>query len=152
MERFILSTMQNKNFSKAVGEIYLLTDYNHKQYPEYYKWFYGKSVPRVLNGTGEIIFYLDAFQVAGLTILKKDQSESKICTFMINEDYRKRGYSKKLLEDSFQFLGTETPLITIPERRLEEFSSIINAYGWTATETINDYYSPEVVFNKQLIK
>ena len=35
MEKFILSEMCDKNFSKTVNEIYLLTDYNKKQYPEY---------------------------------------------------------------------------------------------------------------------
>ena len=56
MEKYILSEMRDKNFSKAVNEIYLLTDYNKLQYPNYYKWYYGKNLPRILNGTGEAIF------------------------------------------------------------------------------------------------
>ena len=36
MEQFILDEMKNKNFSKVVNEIYLVTGYNHEQYPEYY--------------------------------------------------------------------------------------------------------------------
>ena len=35
--------MKDKNFSKATNEIYLLTDYNRLQYPEYYKWYYQKN-------------------------------------------------------------------------------------------------------------
>ena len=42
MEKYILSTMRDKNFSKAVNELYMLTDYNKKQYPDYFKWFYQK--------------------------------------------------------------------------------------------------------------
>lgn len=154
MEKYVLSKMDNKNFSKATNEIYLLTDYNHEQYQEYLKWYYNKNIPRVLNGNGEIIFYLDGFTVTGLAILKKDVDESKICTFMVNEDYRKKEYSKKLLEDSFEYLGTDKPLITIPEKRIEEFKSIITAYNWEESEETDMYLSKEIIFNapKKLIR
>lgn len=147
MEKFTLSTMQRKNFSKATNEIYLLTDYNHEQYPEYYKWYYNKNIPRIITGTGEIIFYLDGLTVAGLTILKKDDFEKKICTLLINEEYRKKGYSKLLLESSFDYLKTDKPLITIPTKRINEFNKIITAYNWQECDRHNNYYSEEIIFN-----
>lgn len=148
MEEYILSKMKRINFSKAVNEIYLLTDYNHEQYPEYWKWYYQKNIPRIINGEGEIIFHLDGFTVAGIAVLKKDIKESKICTLMVNEDYRKQGYSKKLLESSFEYLGTDKPLITIPTRRLEEFQKIITAYDWKESIRTDQYFSEEVIFNQ----
>ena len=153
MEKFVLSEMTDKNFSKAVNEIYLLTDYNKSQYPEYYKWFFSKNIPRVINKTGEIIFYLDGFEIVGISVLKNDL-EKKLCTFMVNPEYRKKGYSKLLLEDSFEYLKTEKPIITIPEFRLDEFSSIINEYEWEKSSVINNYFSKEVEFNgeKKLVK
>ena len=150
MEKFVLSEMKDKNFSKAVNEIYLLTDYNKKQYPEYFKWFYKTNVPRVFDGSGEMIFYLDGLEVAGLTILKKTIEEAKICTFMINEDYRKKGYSKILLEDAFSYLGTDKPIITVPTNRLKEFQSIIDSYNWEEVKRHNEYFTEEVVFNRAL--
>ena len=84
-------------------------------------------------------------------MLKRTEDESKICTFLIYEEYRKKGYSKLLLEDFYELLGTEKPLITIPEKRLDEFSKIIEAYGWVPTETTDKYYSPEVVFNNSKV-
>lgn len=154
MEKYVLSEMNGKNFSKAVNEIYLLTDYNHQQYQNYLKWYFGKSIPRVLNNTGEIIFYLDGLTVAGLAILKKDLEEAKICTLLVNEDYRKKGYSKQLLESSFEYLGTDKPLITIPSKRLGEFQRIIDAYDWKESIRTDQYLSEEVIFNapKLLIK
>ena len=125
MEKFILSSMRDKNFSRAANEIYLLTDYNKHQYPGYFKWYYQTNIPRILSGEGEAIFYLDGFQIVGLSMLKRTNDEAKICTFFIDEEYRKRGYSSLLLEDSFGYLGTESPIITIPENRLDEFSKII---------------------------
>ena len=147
MEKYILSKLKDINFSKASNEIYLLTDYNKLQYPEYYKWYYQKNIPRIIAGNGEAIFYLDCYKIVGLSMLKKTENESKICTLLINEEYRKKGYSSLILEDSFKFLGTEKPLITIPENRLDEFSNIIDTYGWVASETTDKYYSPEVIFN-----
>ena len=154
MEKYILSEMTRKNFSKAVNEIYLLTDFNHNQYPEYWKWYYQKSIPRVINGQGDIIFYLDGFVVAGLAILKKDIEEAKICTLLINKEYRKKGYGKELLESSFEYLGTSKPLITIPTKRIEEFQKIITAYDWKESIRTNDYFSEEIIFNqpKRLLK
>ena len=147
MEKYILSNMKDKNFSKATYEIYLLTDYNRLQYQSITNGIIKKNLPRILAGNGEAIFYLDGFQIVGLSMLKKSENESKICTFLINEEYRKKGYSKFMLEDSYEYLGTERPLITIPKKRLDEFSKIIDSYGWVASETTDEYYSPEVIFN-----
>jgi len=147
MEKFLLSQMSRKNFSKATNEIYLLTDYNHEQYQNYLNWYYTKNIPRVLNKEGEIIFYLDGLTVAGLAILKKDSKESKICTLLINDEYQKKGYSKKILESAFEYLETDKPLITIPTKRLDEFQKIIDAYNWQEDSRSNIYLSEEVIFN-----
>ena len=103
-----------------------------------YFWKEGKK--------GEIIFYLDGLEVVSLATLKKTD-EKKICTLLVNEDYQKKGYSKQILEDSFDYLDTDKPLITIPTRRLDEFRGIISAYDWQETFRTNEYYSEEVIFN-----
>ena len=151
MERYVLSQMSDKNFSKAVAAIYMQTAYNHDQYPEYLKWFYTVNLPRILKGKGDIIFYLDGLEVVSLATLK-NTDEKKICTLLVNEDYRKKGYSKQILEDSFEYLQTETPLITIPTKRLEEFDKIIDAYHWSESSRTDEYYSEEVIFNSPKIK
>lgn len=152
MEKLILSKLENNNFSKAVNEIYLLTDYNCKQYQNYYKWFYTKGIPRIFDNKGEIYFYLDGFIVVGLTILKKTKLERKICTLLINEEYRKKGYCKELLETSFNYLETDKPLITIPEKRIKDFQNIITSYNWQETEISDLYISREIIFNSKQLK
>ena len=146
MERYILSKMTDKNFSKAVAAIYLQTAYNHDQYPEYLKWFYTVNLPRVFKKEGDIIFYLDGLEIVSLSTLK-NTDEKKICTLLVNEDYQKRGYSKQILEDSFEYLGTDKPLITIPTNRLKEFNKIIDTYHWIESDRTDEYYSEEVIFN-----
>ena len=151
MERYVLSQMSDKNFSKAVAAIYMQTTYNNDQYPEYLKWFYTVNLPRIFKEEGDIIFYLDGLEVVSLSTLK-NSDEKKICTLLVNEDYRKKGYSKQILEDSFEYLQTETPLITIPTKRLEEFDKIIDAYHWSESSRTDEYYSEEVIFNSPKTK
>ena len=147
MDLYYLSKMTRKDFSNATNEIYLATDYNHNQYQKYFYWFYKKNIPRILDGSGEVIFIMDGNNIVGLAILKKSPDENKICTFMVCEEYRKKGYSKLLLEKSFEYLGTTMPLITIPFFRLDEFMSIIKSYNWSDDEISDKYLSKEVIFN-----
>ena len=147
MGKFVLSEMKDSNFSECAYKIYLPTSFNKDQYPNYFKWFYQINLPRILSGHGEAIFYLDAFQIVGLSMFKKNSDETKICTLLINEDYRKKGYSSLILKDSFEYLGTEKSLITIPKGRIDEFSKIIDAYGWIEGYTTDEYFSPEIFFN-----
>ena len=146
MEKYVLSQMSDKNFSKALAAIYMQTAYNHDQYPGYLKWFYTVNLPRIFQGEEDIIFYLDGLEVVSLSTLK-NSDEKKICTLLVSKDYRKKGFSKQILEDSFEYLGTETPLITIPTKRLDEFDKIIDAYGWAESSRTDEYYSEEVIFN-----
>ncbi len=81
MEKYILSKLKDINFSKASNEIYLLTDYNKLQYPEYYKWYYQKNIPRIIAGNGEAIFYLDCYKIVGLSMLKKTEMNLKYAHF-----------------------------------------------------------------------
>ena len=71
MELLRLSDFKDKNFSKTIHKLYMLTSFNEEQYPEYFKWFYEKNVPRILAEQGDVLFALDGFMVKGLSILKK---------------------------------------------------------------------------------
>lgn len=152
MQVYQLTKMERKNFSRAVNEIYLVTDYNHNQYQEYCKWFYGVNIPRVVNKQGEIFMALDGFTVAGLAILKNTEEEKKICTLLIQEEYRKKGFGKAFLEYSFDYLGTRKPLITIPEKNIEQFKSFIKEYEWEESKISKQYLSNEIIFNESTSK
>lgn len=142
-----LSDFKGKNFSKAVNEIYQLTDFNNKQYPNYLQWFYNKNVPRILDNSGEVIFCLDGFMLQGLSILKRDDTETKICTLLVDTDYRNQKMGTSLLEESFKYLGTDKPAITIPEKYICQFEYFINKYNWKETNNLSGYFSPEIAFN-----
>lgn len=148
MDFYKLSDFKRKNFSKATNELYNLTDFNNDQYPDYLNWFYQTNIPRILNSKGEILFALDGFMLKGLVILKNTSEEKKVCTLMIDEPYRNQRLGSQLLEKSFNCLGTDKPIITIPESKISQFQHFINKYDWKESGIIKDYYSKEISFNE----
>ena len=148
MEKYLLSNLKRKNFAKSVNGIYLETDYNHKQYPGYTNWYYTKAIPRVLKNEGEIVFMQDAYNTAGIAILKNTKEEKKICTLLVVNEYQKKGYSKALIEECIKYLDTDYPLITIPANKIASYQSIIKAYNWKITGETNKYFTKEYIINE----
>ncbi len=147
MEKVILSTLKESDFSMAVSLIYSFTKYNEKQYPGYYKWFYEKNIPRIIKGNGDIFFFKDNEKIVAVSVVKKDK-EKKICTFFVDSKYRGLGLGRKLLKESFDYLETTKPLITIPVSKIHFFEDIIKKYSWKSNGLISEYNELEEVFNK----
>lgn len=149
------SFINNHNqFGKFAHEAYVVTDYICKDYPKHFNWYWTKEIPRVFDGTGEIIICTVDGKVAGVAFLKKDNIESKICTFLVVEGYRGKHIATKMLEQAYKYLGTTKPLITIADYKLPMFEHIIQKYGWELTQTMSKGYynstSRELVYNGKL--
>ena len=142
-----VSKLDDRNKNKAIEEVLKLTMFNTLQYPEYLKWYYTKAIPRLFNNTGEIVIELDNFFIKGLSVLKKTENETKLCTLYVDDMYRNNGLGESLLAKSFDILETSKPKLTIPEHNLKQFSHFIDIYDWKSTEIINDYNSTEIIFN-----
>ena len=149
MEQFLLSETKDEQFSNSIYEIYLKTYSKCRQYPEYYKWLYGKAIPRILqrNKTGEGIVISDKLSLAAEAILKDDGFEKKICNMFVSEEYRRRGYGEALVDKAMEILDTQYPLITIPEGQIKMFQGIINSNHWKLSYISYKYKTPELVFN-----
>lgn len=108
----------------------------------------------MFNGTGEVIICTINNNVAGVAFLKKDGTESKICTFLVVEGYRGKQISTKILEQAFKYLDTTKPLITIADYKVSMFEHIIRKYDWKLTQTMSEGYynntSRELVYNGKL--
>lgn len=144
----------HKLFGKFAHAAYSVTDYIYKDYPKYFEWYWAKEIPRVFNGTGEVIICTVNSNIAGVAFLKKDESESKICTFLVVEGYRGKHIATKMLEQAFKYLGTTKPLITIADYKIPMFEHIIKKYNWELTQTMSEGYynntSREYVYNGNL--
>lgn len=146
----------HKLFGKFAQVAYSVTDYICKDYPKHFEWYWTKEIPRVFDGTGEVVICTINEEVAGVAFLKKDSEESKICTFLVLEDYRGKHVATNMLEHAFKYLGTTKPLITIAEYKIKMFEPIIKKYNWQLTQVMDKGYynnsSRELVYNGKLPK
>ena len=97
-----------------------------------------------------ILYVKDNNNIIAFSLLKR-KDEKKICTIFVNENYRNRKIGTKLLLESFKYLGTTKPLITIRDYKINYFKSIIEKYNWSMDEELVDYYgknTKEYCFNK----
>ena len=94
-------------------------------YPDFQHWLNSKVFSDVLKNPSQrdVIFILtpDLKSVAGFAVLKNMPSEKKICSFYIIPAYQHSGYGSLLMEESFRYLGTTVPLITMSEKCKELF-------------------------------
>ncbi len=152
----LIKNHQNTLFVKLVQDAYFVTECISKDYPKYFEWYWTKGIPRIFNGTGEAIICTINNKIAGVAILKRDKTESKICTFLVVEKYRGKHIATKILEQAFKYLGTTTPLITMSENKAPMFKHIIKKYNWKLTKInykkLYNINSRELIYNGKLTK
>ncbi len=140
-------------YEDLANQIYYLTDHLSSDYPKHYDWFFKKHLPFVGNGKREILFVRNHNNVCGVAFLKKEEDEKKICTFYVAEHGRNMGIGRTLMNASFEFLETTTPMITMPSEKVQYFLHFIFKNKWEITQIIEGYYvkdADEVVFNGKL--
>ena len=141
------------NFDFLADQAYLLTDWICEDYPQHFQHYYHKYLPSLELGTREILLCMDDNQPVGVAILKDDGEEKKISTLFVSQSHRGKGISRLLLEESFKWLKTTKPVITISDYKLSQFEKIIKDYDWKLTETLPiGYYNSkhaELVFNSE---
>lgn len=151
------SSLVNKNhnvFGDVISKAYAVTDFICKDYPKHFTWYWEKTIPAVLKGTREVLVCTVNQKIAGVAFLKNEDGEQKVCTFLVLEEFRGKHIATKLLEKSFEFLGTTKPLISIADYKLSMFEGIIKKYGWEQTQILEEGYynntSRELVFNGKI--
>ncbi len=155
---FTLSSFINNHrlFLKLAQAAYSVTDHICKDYPMHFEWYWSKEIPRVFNGTGEVLICTINNNIAGVAFLKKDSTECKLCTLLVVENYRRKHVGTKLLEQSFKYFGTTKPLVTIADYKIPMYEHFIKKYSWELTQTMTKGYyntsSCEYVYNGNLPK
>jgi len=137
-------------FNRLINQIYYLTDHLSSDYPKHYQWFFNTHLPFVGKGEREVLFIRNYSNICGVAFLKNTEEEKKICTFYVAEHGRNVGVGRCLMQASFDFLETETPIITMPSEKTPYFLNFIFNHNWKINQIIEDYYVKnvdEVVFN-----
>lgn len=145
----------HKKFIDLAKDLYFFTDFISNDYSNYFQWYWSKEIPRVINGSGEIIISLVDQEIVGIIFLKND-NERKVCTFYVSEKYRMQHIGTKLLQMAFKYLGTTKPLITFPDYKAIMFEGFIKKYNWKLTQIITkghyNIFSCEYVYNGSSIQ
>lgn len=95
-------------------------------YPKFDSW-YNKIFYDLCFGNRSILVVKLKDQVAGYSIVKHSVFENKICSFNVLKKYRRNRIGTTLMEKSVELLQGNA-LITINERLVDSFSSIIEKY------------------------
>ncbi len=89
-------------------------------------------------------------EISGITILKRDLNEQKVCTLFVHPDHTGRGNGARLLAAGLVWLENPCPIITVGETRYGAFSRLLKRHGFELTSKVCDLYrsgEAEYVFN-----
>ncbi|OAG75630.1 hypothetical protein Amal_03183 [Acetobacter malorum] len=130
----------------------LTSDSIENFYPSFRAWYYGKVIPDVRLGRRQLSVVRSFDRVIALAIAKNDEKEKKICTIWVDPIARGRGNGARIIDQSLKFLGTDHPLITVPEEKNKYFLSLMQKYRFEKKQSIRGLYRPnavEVIYNEQ---
>lgn len=111
------------------------------EYPNFSHWYNSLfDTNGLLKNNRHIIICFSENCIAGVSILKDETNEKKICTLRVAPLYQQMGIGKSLIEKSFEILECEKPLITIHISKYHEFKSLFQRYGFTVEQQAQSYY------------
>jgi hypothetical protein len=122
-------------------------------YPGFRSWYYDKVVTGIELGDRAVFIVGSENAVLGAAIAKRSADERKLCTLWVENNARGDGIAGALVDTAFDWLGTSSPLFTIPEERMTEFRGLLNRWRCSITQREMGIYRPdkiEFVFNGQL--
>lgn len=154
---YSLRDLINKNtpidiIDRIIIEILKVTLPAKEDYPGYKDWFLNKQV-KGLEVDRDIIFAVYNNEIVGVSSIKGDSLEKKICTLYVKKCFRRNSIGTNLVNLSCEELETDKPLITISSNKLYDFRKIILSRDWQCNEVIDDLYkldSDEYIFNGTL--
>ncbi|WP_342051589.1 MULTISPECIES: GNAT family N-acetyltransferase [unclassified Cupriavidus] len=121
---------------KQLGD---LSDY----YPEFDKWYNQKVLPGIQSGERSIILTYSSQALSGLAIVKRTDTEKKLCCLRVVPGFQGSGSGLKLFEKAFDILETTSPLLSVAEERLSVFEKLFDYYGFELARHYRDIYRPQ---------
>ena len=114
-------------------------------YPNFKEWLYFKFKPDFLNGSRDILVAYDGNNIAGLSLLKFNGLEHKICTFYVMPAYRGLSIGHELMDRSLSLLCNRNVLISVSQEREIELYPILKNSGFRLDHKIEGAYRSGVV-------
>lgn len=140
-----IKVISKRDISKYKRRIVELTKSLSDIYPNYYEWL-DRSLSEVDN-TRTLILVINRTKVIGISILKHDLKERKICSIIIHPTYTGRGYGTKLMDLSLTILRGKNSLndmyITIDSSKYNIFNKLFNKYNAKFIKKVDGLYKPD---------
>lgn len=153
IKKLIKDTYPTTYINSLLNDVLKMTLPTKKDYPEYEFWFWNKQVTGIYDGNRDIVLALSNNQIVGISSIKKENNEDKICTLYIKNNFRKNQIGNNLVEKSIELLDNSRPLLTMPINKLNQYKKLIKKYNWILTDSIDDCYNKnttELIFNGEL--
>ena len=109
-------------------------------YPNFDAWLNFKFRRILSSGERNIVLATDGSNILGLSLLKKNKDESKICTFYVPEEYRGMNVGKDLMSKSLSILDNQNSLITVADERHKELKPLLDSSGFKLIKSIDALY------------
>lgn len=152
LKKLINDGLSPEEVTKITMDILKVTLPIKNDYPDYKDWFLNKQV-KGINIDRDIIFAMYNEEIVGVSNIKGDNTEKKICTLYIKDCFRKNSIGSNLIKLSCEELETDKPLITISSNKIYDYRKIIIENQWELSDELNNFYrenSNEYVFNGSL--
>lgn len=167
------SDTYNINDSGLIVQLPTLTKTIGDSYPGHFKWLDDTFIKGLQQGKergysfavdydnfidfpyGSLFDSIGVYKLSGCALLKNTPEEKKLCCLFIDPAYRKQGIASKLVENSFEILGTTKPFLTIAENNLSQLQGIIKKYGFELTSVKESVYKKgirEYYYNEGLAR
>lgn len=116
-------------------------------YPNIHDWFDNTVIPDLKTSKRLLVSIYSKEKSCGYMILK-NSTEQKICTLQIYPEFRNKKFASKLLQFALNTLSN--PVITVSEKQLSMYSSLLGEYNFTQLEVKKNLYIPGV--NEHIFK
>ena len=146
MINYLLSTTYNPEHEHYYMQLPILTDEITKSYKKHPMWLEQTYFPGLRLGNRGYVFAedTDLLHLSGCSLLKNGPDEKKLCCLFVDPNYRKMGIASKLIENTFQVLETDKPVMTVSEQNLSQLLPLIKLYGFELTNVRTGAYKAGV--------
>ena len=151
------STTYNIGDARLYIQLPTLTKKIGDTYPGHSEWLNNKFIAGLQSGNergysfavspkwidfryGSLYDTVHTKQLVGCSLLKNSPEEKKLCCLFVDPAYRKQGIASKLIEHSFEILGTEKPFLTVAENNLDQLKPLINKFNFELTSVKESIY------------
>ena len=165
-----LSDVYNLKHEPLYHQVAWLTRDILDSYDGHWDWLQYKFFPGLKEGKRGYSFAVDydstqavttrrgivpTHSLVGCALLKDEPDEKKLCCLFVDKSYRGQRIASKLIEDSFEILKTNKPVMTVSQQNLSMLQKLIDRYGFELTSVKESVYKPgikEYYYNEGLAR